>query len=247
MQLARALAWTILLCSAIGAQALDRIQLCIGGSLPPYSREDGKGYLQQLMREVSKQLPVPIEVHVRPRKRCLAELQRGLSDGTMGTFTLERATYLHYPMRDGKLDESRSAATADFRVYRMVGSQVGWDGRKFSGLADLAVGTQRGYVHAEQLKALGVPYDDGVDTAERNLAKLRAGRLAALVAMEVGVAGQLGADIEAVGPVFDRSVIYVPTSKAFYQRQPQLVEQLWDRIRKVRESPTYQQYLQQYR
>ncbi|MGU7592505.1 hypothetical protein ACV2YB_24805, partial [Enterobacter hormaechei] len=61
-----------------------------------------------------------------------------------------------------------------------AGSAVDWDGRRFAGLEDGAVGINAGFAARDDLVRMGVRVDEADSTAS-NMRKLAAGRIAAYV------------------------------------------------------------------
>ncbi|MCG2585511.1 ABC transporter substrate-binding protein [Massilia sp. TS11] len=244
------LAALVCLCS-LPVQALS-LRLCtFDNPFPPYTMPDGSGQVQELIRRASRPLGLRIEATYAPRRRCLALAEQGKVDALIGGYVRERERYAVYPMDGEHADPTRALAVTRFMIYRQRDSAVRWDGQRLGGLGGLAVGVQSGFIHADLLRAIGVAVDDGAHTGEQNLAKLAAGRLAAMVGSENDVSPMLQAAfknrIEMLPVPFHVTPLYLMVEQRYYHAHKATVQSLWDNIRTVRASPDYQRLVKDWR
>lgn len=214
----------------------------------PYTKADGSGHTQFLIRKAGKLANIKFETHVAPRKRCLAEIKSGVTDGIVAAYTPQRAEYMVYPMILGLLDESKSITTVRFSLYHRPGATWHWDGKNITGLGNSIIGVESGYYFIDRLIQLKVNYDDGAKSVERNLMKLSTGRVDGTIAMELQadkvVAEQFAGQIERFPEPFEHTVLYLGVSKPFDAANPEVVDALWNAIREVRSSAEYRTYQQ---
>ncbi|HYD79033.1 MAG TPA: hypothetical protein VEC06_04430 [Paucimonas sp.] len=252
MPLFRSLAGSLLLTAPlVAAQTMEvprQFNFCsIDIPFPPYAKLDGTGYLQHLVVQAAKAVNVRFDRHVAPRRRCFEEVRTGVADGMIAAHGPDRADAGAFPMRGGALDESRQVGTVRFLVYRRVGTSIDWDGQRFLNLRDGAVGVESAFAGIiDKLKQLGAPYDEGAKTLEQNLVKLVAGRVEAVVAMDLEanklVMDRFAGKIEALAKPFDMAIMYLMVSKAFQARYPEFTEAYWHAIKDYRNSAEYRQY-----
>ncbi|MBH9552015.1 hypothetical protein [Inhella gelatinilytica] len=141
-------------------------------------RKDGLDFF--VLDALSQRAAVPITVHLKPWKRCLAELKVGEQDFILGISHLpEREEFAVYPERQGRPDESLALRHERYHWYAMRALPIQWDGKQLSSVATEAlVGVQTGYSIANAVRELGLKIDEGARTAESNLEKLVRGRVA---------------------------------------------------------------------
>ncbi|MTW04963.1 substrate-binding periplasmic protein [Pseudoduganella ginsengisoli] len=233
-----------------GTAAPARFRLCsMDVDYPPYARVDGTGHLQYLMQQAARGLGLELERRVAPRRRCVEELKAGLVDGMIGAYSSERAEYAVFPMVGVGPDEKKALATPRYFLYRRKGTQLDWDGQKFSGLGDGRIGVESGFVFiTERLQQLGIPFDDGSKALEPNVAKLAAGRLDGVIAMEFEadqlVASRYEGKIERVGKPFEQTPLYLMLSRQFHSQYGRFSDRYWQALYDYRGTAEYRQYQQ---
>ena len=228
------------LAAAAGA-AGPAVRVCYNDQLGP---PDGGHFSLQLMRAVVAAKPaVRFELQAVPWVRCLILASRGEVDAILGaSFTPERALDLVYP-RDARArpDESRRLFSQGYRLLRRRGEAVDIDGQRFVKLVG-PIGVERGHSSASFARAGGADTDDNHPDVAAMLAKLRNGRLGGALVAEPQYASlrqQAGAldGLEAAPSVLQPRGYFLVFSAAFAQREPILVEQLWDEAARQRETP----------
>lgn len=237
---------------ARGEETPARLRFCsIDVDYPPYALVDGSGHLQYLLAQAARSLGLEIERRVAPRRRCTEELKNGLVDAMMGAHSAERAGYAAFPMAGGQVDESKSLATPRYFVYRRKGAPLQWDGRRITGQGGGRIGVESGFTFIiERLQQLELAYDDGSKTLEHNFAKLAAGRLEGVIAMELEaealIARRYAGVLERIGKPFEQTPLYLMFSRQFHARHPAYSARLWQALQEHRAGAEYRQYQQSY-
>ncbi|MDK2123621.1 substrate-binding periplasmic protein [Parachitinimonas caeni] len=230
------------------AQAEDKpatVKLCFENEdVFPWILKNGKGLNLIMVDMISRKAGIKIEPVGLPWKRCLNELQSGGMDGAFAaSYKDDRAVFSVYPMKDGKHDPSRRMMMDSYSLFRAKGGGIGWDGSKLNGLSG-PIGAQPGYSIIDQLKAAGATVDDGGKTADDNLRKVLAGRVAAAALQTLEGDNSLhtaefNGKLEKVSPPLTEKPYYMIFAKPFQAKYPKAVEDLWAAVAAVRESPDY--------
>lgn len=220
---------------------LPVVRVCYNDHLGP---PDGGHFSLQLMRAVVVATPSHrFELKPLPWMRCLILASRGDADAILGaSFTPERALDLVYP-RDGQArpDDARRLFAQGYRLLRRHGDTVDTDGQRFTNLVG-PVGVERGHSTVSFARASGAAADENHPDVMAMLAKLRNGRLgAALIAEPQYASLRARPDaldgIEAAPAVIQPRSYFLVFSSEFAQREPVLVEQLWNEAVRQREMP----------
>lgn len=211
----------------------------------PWQMKNEKGLHMILLESVAARLGIKIQFVVVPWKRCLLSIATGMVDGGFGaSYNDGRAQFAEYPMEAGKLDPKHRIRNDSYSLYRLKGSNVSWDGKKFSNLAG-PVGAQMGYSIVGDLKKLGVDSEDGAISAEINMRKLIAGRIQAIALLtfegdNLLKSPEFANKVERLNPPLVEKPYFVIFGKDYYQANSRIVENFWDAITAVRTSPEYQ-------
>lgn len=234
----------IVLLTAGGAGA-DTLRLCHDEEegatwRDPERQQQGLSFV--VMRQLEQLSGVHFELVGRSWKRCLAELQANHWDGAFAvSFKPSRLAIGVFPMKDGEPDLALRLRTDGYSLFRLRGSQVGWDGRQFSHVQGM-IGAQSGYSIVDQLRVAKVAVDDSSRSVEAILRKLLAGRLdgAALLTgdgMQM-IAGHREYEdaIERVDPPLVTKPYYLIFSRDFYAARPALAQKLWATLPAAREA-----------
>jgi polar amino acid transport system substrate-binding protein len=207
--------------------------------------KDRPGLTVLMLRMVEKQVGGKIEVVPLPWKRCLDDVKTGAVDAAFKiSYSAARAAELgNYPMSGDKPDASKRLLIDSYSLYRVKGTPVEWDGKvlKVPG----SVGAQSGFSVVDQLKGLGAKVDDGTRSADDNLKKLVAGRFVALALQtdegDISVENnpEFKGKVERIKPFLVEKPYFLIFSKPFTTKNAAYVQEVWDAIGKVRESPEY--------
>lgn len=211
----------------------------------PWTLKNGKGLDLHLVEQAAAKAGIALKVHTTPWRRCLLEIESGQVDGGFSaSYKEDRAKFAVYPSVRGKPDASRRLHNDTYSLYRALGSSLDWNGREFSGLTG-TVGVPGGYSIGDDLKKLGVKIDDASKTAETNFLKLVAGRVQAVAALTMEADRLIKSNPDLVGkvekiktPLVEKPYFLI-FGKAFYTREPKLVEDFWTMVATVRKSAEY--------
>lgn len=208
----------------------------------PFTTPEKDGLWQKKLRDISQKMPFDFEFIGRPRGRCLHDAETNIVDALFLGYVAERENVAVFPKKLNKLRKGSAVGTPVFRVYRLKGTQVDWDGETFSNLKGLSVGVQQGLFVETLLRKKLIPLETTA-SAEHTLMKLISGRLAAAVINEEqfnilkerksAVLSDRLKDIdkvEALPKIFDSSEIYLAFTKKFYANHAREVEAFWTRL-----------------
>jgi len=209
------------------------------------------GITLELLRMVEKKVGIQFQFNRMPWKRCLYMVENGLADGTFhASYSPERAKYGVYPMRDGKLDSTRSICTDTYSLFVKKGSGVTWDGKRL-GNVSRPIGTELAFAISGDLRKMGYEVEEEGSVIS-NLEKLLAGRISAYADMDTIVESTLRksepkyASVEKLSPALSEKVYYLLISKKFAAEHPQLTEQIWDAVGDVQKTDPYREMLKKY-
>lgn len=216
----------------------------------PISRVDGTGHYQFLLMQAASKAGIDVERRIAPRRRCLDEMRAGVKDGMVAAYAPERASFAVFPMAGDGPDVTKSFGTVRYYAYRRRNAAVSWNGSRFENLgAGSSVGVESAFVFVmDRLRGLGVDYDDGSKTLEQNMAKLLAGRVDAVIGMDLEadrlVKERFPGLVERAGPPFDVTPMYLMVSRQFFAKHPDAAQRMWQAVEDVRNSPAYKRYQQ---
>ncbi len=225
---------------------------------PPYYLGSGTeidwekpGIVVELFKSIETNLDVEIHFVRNPWQRGLNMLEANEVDGVFNaSFKAERMEIGVYPMRDGQVDTSRRIFTNAYYFYKLADSPVEWDGNTLTNL-DGQVGAVTGYAIVGSLEEMGITVFEGANQLD-NLRMLAQGRLA-------GIAGigtmndmyleeypdELSAIVKIEIPLAQKEY-YVIFSHQFVQEHPQLAQDIWDEIGRMRETGEYDKIAAKY-
>jgi polar amino acid transport system substrate-binding protein len=212
---------------------------------------ENPGMAIEAVRILEEKLDVKIVIKRFPWKRCLDQLEKGKLDGAfLASYKEERKQYGKFPEKDGNIDPSRRFTTTTYSLYRLKGSDVGFDGTNFINITG-KVGAPLGYSIVDDLKKKGLTVDESPST-QNDFQKMIKGRLQAVAALQLTGDYYLKADnelnqkIEKVTPSIVEKPYYFMISHQFYGKNPQLAEKIFDTIAVIREDPEFQKKLKNY-
>ncbi|MBC9252318.1 hypothetical protein A9179_18765 [Pseudomonas alcaligenes] len=213
--------------------------------IPPLVMGDGEqipehpGTAIELLQRAAGDIGCTLLLKRAPTLRVLASVESGSQDGAfIYAYNAERAARFAYPLKDGAPDAARRLTSLAYVIYHRRGTTLDWDGQRLSGL-DKPLGINRGWSIGEDLRADGIAVEEASSTW-RNLAKLRAGRLAGYVSLREAGDEALRhyqiEDVERMPLPFVTKDYFVIFNRDFQARNPQLLERLWSRIGQLREA-----------
>lgn len=201
-----------------------------------------------LLEQVCQQLGVKAEFQAYPWLRALTEMSYGVVDAVFASsYKVERERYGLYPSKGGELDVSKHLHMSGYSLYVNKGSQLSFDGSQFENVTH-AIGVQRGFSIARDLKPFKVPLSDRTDDPERILHQLLRGRLAAAALQTaraeriINSEPRLKASIRnlnlQVAP-FQQKPYFVMFSKQFIAKYPEFTQLFWQTVEQVRKSTKF--------
>ena len=209
------------------------------------------GITVELLKMAAQRVGVQFEYKRMPWKRCLYAVEHGMADAAFhASFKPARAKFGVYPTRDGQLDPSRRIYKNSYVFYARKGSGVNWDGQTIHN-ASRPIGTQLSYSIADDLRKMGYAVEEEASVAN-NLNKLAAGRISAYAEIESIADYTLDKeesryeDIVKLQPPLSEKFYYLLISKSFYEKNPQLAEQIWDAVRDIQQTDAYREMLKKY-
>lgn len=230
------------------ADAAETLRMCVDDRPhPPFLYADRDGSVQTLVRMAAAQAGIPIEILPMPVRRCKAAVQRHAIDAMLMTaFVTTNASFMAFPIRDGRPDQDKAVATAYAKVFRRKGSSASWDGVRFSNVQrPVLVPTGYAFI-SDQLAQAQVPFDEGARHADQNFMKLLGSRADLVIlpendGMELLRDPKWAARIEDLPVPFNAQDFYLAFSTRYFQRQPDMAAAFWRAIADVRASREYRQ------
>lgn len=243
-----------IICSVIALSAgsihAQNIKLCHDDAdSRPWLIKDAKGLNIVLIEAAAAKAKAKLEIVALPWKRCLSAVEDKSIDGAIAaSYKDERAKFAVYPTIGDKLDENRRLHTEEYSLYRFKGSNVSWDGSKFSNLTG-SIGAQRGYSIIDNLKKWEAKVDEGGAHPKDNMKKLLGGQVqaVALTSVEgdqVSKTPEFSGKVEKVTPPLISKPYYVIFGKEFYSKNQIIIESMWSNIATIRESKDYKAKVQ---
>ncbi|MFO1250312.1 MAG: hypothetical protein U1E77_04005 [Inhella sp.] len=251
-------ALALLLGAAAGLAPAAPLRVCMT-DVPhaPWRLPDADGRVREagldfrLLREFERLGGWQVEVQLRPGKRCLLDLQHGMSDATVGlSHNSERADLFVYPLRQGQPDARLALRFDSYSLYRLPRTELHWDGLQLVLPKGGAILSQPGHTSSLFLRERGVAVDERLRSAEALLRAVLAGE-AALAALHTTEAESLRAQhpelagLVQVQPRLIQKPYFVVFSKAFAQRHPNQLGALWQQFQRAAQFPDYQRAAQE--
>jgi len=198
------------------------------------------GAAVELVKFLEQEIPdLKIEFYRYPWKQCLLKLKAGEIDGAFnGSFTKARLDVGTYPWKNGAVDDTRRLTTMSYHFYKLKGSPFSWDGTKVSGLNG-KIGTPLAFSIEGDLKSMGLNILSAREI-QVNFSNLLRNKVDAIALQSVTGDYHLStksglSSVEKVQPELKNKAYYLMLSKQFYEQNPELSEQIWDAIAKLRE------------
>lgn len=197
---------------------------------PPFTNQELTGEWQKKIQHAANQSSVSLDFHFRPRTRCKIEIDSGRADAIFTTPWEDPEHKLSFPMSGDSLDPKRAVGKPIFRIYVESGSQLKWDGEKFSDSGKRPFGVQHGLYVSEKLKKMGLQITDP-PTPSQAFKMLKFHRLAGVIINE-----EQGKEIFAQFPSedfqmlqlpFSTEVVYLAVSNRIYHSHTKEIEAFW--------------------
>ena len=250
----------LLICLAVGAGNASAVphpemQLCASNQGDyPWVIPERPGLNQLLIERAALRAHIVVRFHSMPWGQCLLRLSTGRMDGAFNSsFLPERLAFARYPMRDGKLDDSRRLMRSGYSLYYRKGSNLNWDGESLS--ADGVAGVPSGsFAITRRLQDVGVT---NINQQKKQPAQI----FDALLEGEFAVAAlksEEGRHLLKTNAVYREHLEQHPLplheknfflifSRKYMQQNSLLAERMWAAIAAERESPEYQELVRDFR
>jgi polar amino acid transport system substrate-binding protein len=214
----------------------------------PYIIGEGKDYDWikpgieiELYQRMAKMLDLKIKFIRRPWARCLNDLEVGEVDGIFpASFKEKRLKMGQYPMKNGKVDESKKTRDNTYYFYKLKDSPVNWDGKNFKYLTK-SVGATRGWAIVDNLKKMGVKVEE-TNSPEQDLEKMLVGRIDGAASLETVMDVYLKSNKERYKNIIKvpiplrKKPYYLMLSHQFVNKHPKLSQKMWNTIAEIRKS-----------
>lgn len=212
----------------------------------PWIGDPGRGLDCDLVRQAAAQVHEEVRFEVMPWKRCLVMLEAGQVDGLLAaSYQPDRAVFARYPMTaEGEPDPGRRLHMDSYGLYRLKGSEVGFDGERLVGV-DGRIAAQSGFSVIAQLRDLGAEVDEDSKEMEPILRRLTAGRVVAAALLTasadryISTRPEFAQRIERAPTPLVSKPYYLIVSDDCYRRSPERIEALWSAIGEARVSDAH--------
>ncbi|WP_068826058.1 substrate-binding periplasmic protein [Pseudomonas sp. BMS12] len=236
--------------AAAAEENWPRLRLCYElGGLPPYTGPpeqaptEQPGLIIELIQQAAYRTKLRLDLHQQPWKRCVHEVQNGVSDGLfIAVWQLDRDSWGRYPGRDPQqqrpVDANQRLWRVEYPIIVRPGGALQWDGERFTGIR-YGVGAPLGYATSQRLRELGVLASESLGQAAA-LKLVAAGRLDGYVLEREIALGlierlQLQGQLMFLPQPLLNADWYLPLSHRFYIAHPELAEGLWRAVAEQRE------------
>jgi polar amino acid transport system substrate-binding protein len=195
------------------------------------------GIAVELVNMAADKIKCKVNWQRMPNRRVQLEMQRGSVDAMLlFSFNAERLGYAVYPMKNDTPDPALRLAALTYRIYVRNDSPLQWDGQKFSQLNG-PIGVNAGYSVAQEISKLGATVDEATGTIN-NIKKLQMGRIAAYVMQDLPADAMIEEmeviDVRKLTIPISTKDYYLPFSKDFYAKYPDIANSLWKEIATLR-------------
>lgn len=197
------------------------------------------GVIVEIVKMLQKKTGTIIELKRMPWKRCLYMLEKNRVDAIFqASFKTKRMKYGQYPMKGSKPDKSKRIATVSYALYKLKGSSLKWNGKKFKNLKK-ALGAPRGYSIVGDLKKFGASVEETTKT-EQSMKKMILGRIDGVAALEkegddiLRKNKNLRSKIVKIKKLLKVKPYYLMLSHEFVKKNPKLAKKIWKETGKLR-------------
>ncbi|XOV80467.1 MAG: substrate-binding periplasmic protein [Aestuariibacter sp.] len=219
------------------------LEVClIDNELFPLWRKPGEEHKSRgginidLMRYIAAQTNLKIHWVRAPFPRCLKLLQSGEVDAlNVASYNADRSQYGLYPFKDGKIDMTRRFKNDSYSAFVKQGSDIQFDGEKFTNIKHLPVaieiGASIGYMLENMnIKLLRLP------NIEQAFNMLLAGRVSMVVTNSHNDAKVRNAPVKKLSPPVVNKPYYLMLSRQFYEQHPILAQNIWQASGQMQQS-----------
>lgn len=239
------------LCYATALQAQTTLKFCFEDvAQSPWTMPNGTGLNIELLKRVEELLGERFEFISKPWRRCQEEVRTGVLDGYFGAaVSVERQSFSVYPVLPDSSIDTGSALNVDHtRIFIRNNSNISWDGKNL-GKVNSPVVVQRGYLVGSILEKQGYKIRE-VRTLEEALKLLANGDSEIAILQGIDALHMVKQDPRFKDTVQSHPLpylslyLYLPINQQRYQREPKRFQAIWNAIKTIRNSSSYQQLLE---
>lgn len=227
-------------------------------SNPPYyfseeSQTDKElpGITIELLSLVAQKLNIKLSFQRMPWARGLKLLKNNKVDGIFhASFKPQRTLLGAYPMREGKVDPSRSIMSQRYILYKPSTSKLRYENGEFHQL-DGKLSVILGYSIAHDLIEMGVTLHENVNIMS-SMNMLLKNRVKGVVDLEnMGDAflrnnSEKFSNIIKTSPPITEKPYYLMLSHQLLSQHPALAERIWDSIASIKKSAEFAEIIKKY-
>ncbi len=214
--------------------------------------QEGKPGLEiELYRMAARDLGINVTFKRIPWKQCLLQLENNKVDGIFpASYKEEREEFGVYPQSGGKVDPSRKTRDNGYFLYKMKGSKISWDGKKFSN-ADGTIAAPNGWAVVSDLKEMDLDIKE-VPVHENSPDLLVKNRVAGFICLETVFDGYIAAHPDKYRDIVKSEIAiwekpyYLLMSRKFVKENPDLAENFWNKVRDLKATDEYKKLLVKY-
>lgn len=233
------------------AQSQTTLKFCYEDvAQSPWTMPDGSGLNIELLKRVEELLGERFEFIPKPWKRCQEEVKTGVLDGYFGAaVSPERQQFSIYPsLPDGSIDTTSALNIDHTRIFLRNDSKVSWDGKSLTKV-NSAIVVQRGYLVGAILEKQGFKIRE-IRTLDEGLKLLATGEAEVAILQGLDALHMVKQDprfksiLQSHPLAFLSLYLYLPINQQRYQREPKRFQAIWNGIKTIRNSTSYQQLLE---
>lgn len=243
------------LCSYANAQTIITLSYENIDSFP-WAMKSGTGVDLILLKMVDESLPtVKFKYNSVPWKRCLNNIKIAKSDGCFtASYKESRLIYGHFPgtVNGGLPNKSLSLHTTNYSLYSLKNNEIVVEKDFVIKGVNGKIATPAGYSIGEDFVNAGYEVDMQGTTTRNNFSKLIAKRIEAVAALTLNGNYILANDpmlsehITEITPPLVEKAYYLMFSKQFYSANPDLAQQIWDRISTLKNTKKFKDKMKMY-
>ncbi len=195
----------------------------------------------EFVKQLADELGLRVVIKRLPWKRALElELKSGAIDGLFPvSYRKEREVFGVLPMKNGKVDDTRSMFVSSYCFYKLRTSPLEWNGKVLKNLEG-PIGASRGYSIVGDLKQMGCQVQES-DDVRKDLKRVSLGWLGAIAALEsaedyvLESSPEFSQTIVKVQPPISTKHYFLMLSHQFVSKNPDLSQKIWDRSKELSE------------
>ena len=160
-------------------------------------------------------------------------------------FKKKRMEIGHYPMKEGRPDETMGITNSSYSFYKLKSSKVKWDGKSFLNLSGAkSIGVSAGYSIADDLKKMKIRVYS-VRGSSNLLDMLLKRRLSGFAGFTDITDNLIKNNSSKYGPIIKSNIpiknkaYYLIVSKKLFKKKPALAKRVWRKIKELRKSQKY--------